>query len=164
MQFPLDNLDLAPYLDEEPTPQERAHSLDPALLRSQHSSSSLVGVPGCTRYVLFAVCNHFGTIYGGHYTAFCRSALTSNWYKYDDTRVTLMKNPGDVITPSAYLLFYQRVDTCDLASARHWVGKIAGAEVRRFLSHVRESQESVSPKAEGQSSTGEKPNLSETCL
>ena len=86
-----------------------------------------------TLYDLFAVCNHFGRMGFGHYTAFARDWMdmytTDNnanptsssssssgdgdggggWYKYDDEDVTAVRNPeGEIKTPAAYILFYRR--------------------------------------------------------
>lgn len=55
---------------------------------------------------LFAVCNHFGSMEGGHYTAYCHSQSVKKWFKYDDHEVTEMSSPRDVVTPAAYVLFY----------------------------------------------------------
>ena len=38
-------------------------------------------------YNLFAVCNHFGSMEGGHYTAYCLSPKLQKWFKYDDHEV-----------------------------------------------------------------------------
>lgn len=36
-------------------------------------------------YDLYAVSNHFGSLSGGHYTAFCQNAINKKWYEFDDT-------------------------------------------------------------------------------
>ena len=56
-------------------------------------------------YNLFAVCNHFGSMEGGHYTAYCYSSTSNQWFKYDDHEVSEM-SARDVVTPAAYVLFY----------------------------------------------------------
>ncbi|KAK2579898.1 hypothetical protein KPH14_007578 [Odynerus spinipes] len=60
----------------------------------------------CT-YNLFAMSNHYGTMEGGHYTAFCKNSVQNKWYKYDDQTVTEV-SPSQVKSQntSAYLLFY----------------------------------------------------------
>jgi ubiquitin carboxyl-terminal hydrolase 8 len=57
------------------------------------------------RYNLYGVCNHFGTMEGGHYTAYCYSQVYQKWHKYDDHEVHSM-NERDVKTSAAYILFY----------------------------------------------------------
>lgn len=37
-----------------------------------------------TEYELYAVSNHSGTVYFGHYTAWCKHYLTNKWYSYND--------------------------------------------------------------------------------
>jgi len=64
VDFPLENLDVAPYL------VPRAGD-----------------IPDGTCYDLTAVCNHHGTMRQGHYTAFARGC-DQRWYEFDDDRVT----------------------------------------------------------------------------
>ncbi|KAI9140732.1 hypothetical protein BKA69DRAFT_1078468 [Paraphysoderma sedebokerense] len=78
-------------------------------------------------YDLYAVANHWGSIYGGHYTAACKysqlfsasgkdtpNSTDSNvnlddiWFEYDDWKVERIDNPESVVSKQAYLLFYQR--------------------------------------------------------
>lgn len=56
-------------------------------------------------YDLYAVSNHFGSMGGGHYTAFCKSPLYHKWYEFDDSSVCKANNP---VTSAAYVLFYKR--------------------------------------------------------
>lgn len=58
-----------------------------------------------SRYQLQAVCNHYGGTAGGHYIAYCRHQEDNQWYKYDDERVTQLKE-CNVVTSNAYVLFY----------------------------------------------------------
>ena len=39
-------------------------------------------------YQLYAVCNHFGTMEGGHYIANCYSQVYNRWYKVCDLILT----------------------------------------------------------------------------
>ncbi len=55
---------------------------------------------------LYGVCNHFGTMEGGHYTAYCHSLVHGDWHKYDDDEVSRMSSPSSVVTSAAYILFY----------------------------------------------------------
>lgn len=62
-----------------------------------------------TKYKLYAVGNHHGRVGGGHYTAYCKTP-DNNWYDFNDTDVNQIE-PSQVISSSAYCLFYQRTDT-----------------------------------------------------
>jgi len=62
-----------------------------------------------SQFNLYSVSNHYGTMEGGHYTAYCKSDILGNWYKYDDQVVTPMDSQ-DVISPASYLLFYTAID------------------------------------------------------
>lgn len=39
-------------------------------------------------YDLYGVVNHHGSLYGGHYTAYCQNFLDKKWYEFNDSRVT----------------------------------------------------------------------------
>lgn len=83
VEFPVDNLDMS------------KHVLNP----SQKEKSKLI-------YNLIGVANHFGGLGGGHYTAFAKNASLDAWYNFDDALVNHMQ-PSNVVTRSAYVLFYQ---------------------------------------------------------
>eukprot|EP01095_Lingulamoeba_sp_RSL-Kostka_P001307 TRINITY_DN11875_c0_g1_i1.p1 TRINITY_DN11875_c0_g1~~TRINITY_DN11875_c0_g1_i1.p1 ORF type:complete len:267 (+),score=108.39 TRINITY_DN11875_c0_g1_i1:207-1007(+) len=61
-------------------------------------------------YDLYAVSNHFGGLGGGHYTAYCKNDTTNDWYRFDDSNVSKVNDVNDVISKSAYVLFYKRRD------------------------------------------------------
>jgi len=56
-------------------------------------------------YDLFAVANHKGTLQGGHYWSYVKTGNT--WFNFNDNIVKPMSEK-DIVTPHAYMLFYQR--------------------------------------------------------
>lgn len=58
-------------------------------------------------YDLFAVCNHYGVLHAGHYTAYAKNQNDGKWYCFDDNIVTVHKETK-IVTSAAYLLFYIR--------------------------------------------------------
>lgn len=56
-------------------------------------------------YDLYAVCNHFGNLSGGHYTARCYSKLNSRWFDFKDSQVVMSTDENNA--SSAYVLFYR---------------------------------------------------------
>ena len=56
-------------------------------------------------YDIFAVCEHFGSRYGGHYTAICKN--DGKWFSYDDSSCH-ETNPSSCLSSAAYVLFYRR--------------------------------------------------------
>ena len=56
-------------------------------------------------YDLVGISQHYGGLSSGHYTALCSNS--GKWYEYDDERVSKASN-SDVITNSAYMLFYRK--------------------------------------------------------
>lgn len=62
-------------------------------------------------YDLFAVSNHYGSLGGGHYTAYAKNFKDKKWYKYDDSMVSSIDENRLKNNSSAYVLFYQRRDT-----------------------------------------------------
>ena len=59
-------------------------------------------------YDIFAVSEHYGSRYGGHYTAMCKNC-DGNWYSYDDSNCS-EASEKDVCSKNAYVLFYRRKD------------------------------------------------------
>ena len=83
INFPVNNLDMTPYLKNE-----------------QGQGKSCI-------YDLYAVSNHFGSLSAGHYTAFAKNPHYQKWFNFDDTNVGKVSE-GDVVTKAAYVLFYKR--------------------------------------------------------
>ncbi|OUM68702.1 hypothetical protein PIROE2DRAFT_68006 [Piromyces sp. E2] len=61
------------------------------------------------KYNLFAISNHYGTLSGGHYTAFVKDRRTNNWISFDDSRISDISE-SKIMTNAAYILFYERVE------------------------------------------------------
>ncbi|KAA8916532.1 hypothetical protein TRICI_001395 [Trichomonascus ciferrii] len=59
------------------------------------------------QYDLYGVANHFGTLKGGHYTAFVRKG-SKGWCYFDDVRISRSVPSENVVNQHAYVLFYQR--------------------------------------------------------
>ena len=86
VDFPIDGFDLSPYCNDAGDTEE---------------------------YDLFAVCNHYGRMGFGHYTAFARdwnidNSLSDQWLSFDDEDVSLVENINDIKTSAAYTLFYKK--------------------------------------------------------
>jgi len=58
-------------------------------------------------YDLFAVTNHYGSLGGGHYTAYAKNPMKKMWYDFNDSSVS-RQNPDEIVTGAGYLLFYKR--------------------------------------------------------
>ena len=57
-------------------------------------------------YDLYGVCNHHGTAAGGHYTAYIKGI--NRWYEFNDTRITILQDTEQIVSPKAYCLFYRK--------------------------------------------------------
>lgn len=81
IDFPIEGLDMGKYLLEKDEGKEYL-------------------------YDLYAITNHMGSLYGGHYTAYCKNSNDNKWYYYNDSSCgpTSEKN---LISNSAYVLFYR---------------------------------------------------------
>lgn len=82
VDFPVDNLDLSTHV--------------------AHLNDKL-----SNRYMLYAVSNHYGSMGGGHYTAFVHHG-GGQWYDFDDSHVYPISQ-DKIKTSAAYVLFYRRV-------------------------------------------------------
>jgi ubiquitin carboxyl-terminal hydrolase 8 len=60
-------------------------------------------------YDLYGVCNHFGGVQGGHYTAYVKNAQ-NKWLHFNDTSVE-NANESQIVSNSAYCLFYRKKDS-----------------------------------------------------
>lgn len=77
VNFPIEGFDIGPYLR-----RIFAHNLD-----NKEKKPVL--------YDLYGVVNHYGSLQGGHYTAFCQNFLNKKyflfyfrWYEFNDSRVS----------------------------------------------------------------------------
>ncbi|CCD22525.1 ubiquitin-specific protease DOA4 NDAI_0A03680 [Naumovozyma dairenensis CBS 421] len=61
------------------------------------------------KYRLYGAALHFGSLYGGHYTAFVNKGIRNGWYYFDDTNYRPIKNEREPISSNAYVLFYHRI-------------------------------------------------------
>ncbi len=121
VDFPLDDLDLSPHVLGPGTRVHMAHSCRCA--SKQPPGRLLPGADffGDTRvasvlcccavstppvYELYAVSNHYGSLGGGHYTAYAKNHRESKWYKFDDSSVSSVQAES-VKTSAAYVLFYR---------------------------------------------------------
>ncbi|CAH8446503.1 unnamed protein product [Dicrocoelium dendriticum] len=66
--------------------------------------------PSCQQryalYNLYAVSNHSGSVYAGHYTAICKHRGHGSWFEYNDSRVRPVSRQS-VVSAEGYVLFYE---------------------------------------------------------
>lgn len=87
-------------------------------------------------YDLYAICNHHGQdLQGGHYTAYCRNPYDTQWYSFDDTRVESIKKTN-LITNSAYMLFYQKRTNNSAGSSSAASTSSAGSGLDHWVSRM----------------------------
>ncbi|XP_055055554.2 ubiquitin carboxyl-terminal hydrolase 20 isoform X1 [Misgurnus anguillicaudatus] len=82
VSFPLEGLDLKPFLAKESPSQ-------------------------ITTYDLLSVICHHGTAGSGHYIAYCQNVINGQWYEFDDQYVTEVHETV-VQNAEAYVLFYRK--------------------------------------------------------
>ena len=59
------------------------------------------------KYELYGICNHSGGTLGGHYTATVKNK-NNEWYLFNDTNVTKIKDFSGDNNTSGYCLFYRK--------------------------------------------------------
>ena len=64
-------------------------------------------------YDLFAVSNHYGSMNGGHYTAYAKNNITQDWFDFNDSKVSKISE-NEIIEKGAYVLFYRRRDSWNI--------------------------------------------------
>uniref|UniRef100_A0A094ZVQ9 Ubiquitin carboxyl-terminal hydrolase n=1 Tax=Schistosoma haematobium TaxID=6185 RepID=A0A094ZVQ9_SCHHA len=57
------------------------------------------------QYKLYAVSNHSGSVYTGHYTASCLNPYTGDWHSFNDSHVHAISE-NSVVSAEGYVLFY----------------------------------------------------------
>ncbi|XP_054834235.1 ubiquitin carboxyl-terminal hydrolase 43 [Eublepharis macularius] len=135
VHFPLRGLDMAPHVAK----RSRGSKWGPW----KHINSE--SCPSNFLYDLYAVCNHHGSLQGGHYTAYCRNVLDGHWYSYDDSTVEPLLE-DEVSTRGAYILFYQRRSvtagwsggssvrgSTSSSISEHWLARLGGSNNRESL-------------------------------
>lgn len=68
--------------------------------------------PQSNLYELYAVSNHYGSMGGGHYTAYAKLIEENRWYNFDDSHVSPVSEDR-IKSSAAYVLFYRRVKSED---------------------------------------------------
>jgi ubiquitin C-terminal hydrolase len=58
-------------------------------------------------YDLYGICNHSGSLLGGHYTSYVKNS-NGKWYHFNDTDVKEIENYESIISQKAYCLFYRK--------------------------------------------------------
>jgi len=114
VDFPVEGLDLNAYLSQS------GQSPDTGLAGSNQGGVALKdgGAEANDQapkliYDLYAVSNHYGSLGGGHYTAFCKNPIADYWFEFDDSQVnkvgaTAADVQATVVNKAAYVLFYRR--------------------------------------------------------
>ncbi|KAG8049313.1 hypothetical protein GUJ93_ZPchr0009g699 [Zizania palustris] len=87
VDFPVHDLDLSQYIGN----------------RGQQMSN---------HYQLYAISNHYGSMGGGHYTAYVYHEGKKGWYDFDDRHVGPVSEES-IKTSAAYVLFYRRIQNDD---------------------------------------------------
>ncbi|KAG2517128.1 hypothetical protein JM18_007895 [Phytophthora kernoviae] len=160
VEFPIQDLDLsscvAPHIEipekyPMKKPSQRAAAAAAAVrnrVRRGYTNSNL-DQSRCleTNYNLYGVVNHQGALGGGHYTAYAKNFVDDQWYYYDDERVRVVEEQ-QVVSPSAYLLFYVRSDmqgvlVKDLFPKNMKAGKITDEDIERFVEEGDERRCSI---------------------
>ncbi|XP_061695015.1 ubiquitin carboxyl-terminal hydrolase 33 [Syngnathoides biaculeatus] len=96
VSFPLEGLDLQPFLAKDSSAQT-------------------------ANYDLLSVICHHGTASSGHYIAYCRNDLNNLWYEFDDQSVTEVSD-SCVQNAEAYVLFYKKSNEDSLKERRRVSG------------------------------------------
>lgn len=58
-------------------------------------------------YDLYGIVHHSGSPSGGHYISYTKNMITGDFYEFNDSQVSQVKNPEAIVNPGAYLLFYE---------------------------------------------------------
>ena len=76
-----------------------------------HSSDNI------SKYDLFGVINHFGSLEYGHYTSYCLNYHDNIWYEYNDrivNKIPKEKEKDIIVNKNGYILFYRSKDNANI--------------------------------------------------
>jgi ubiquitin C-terminal hydrolase len=104
IDYPLENFDISPFLSEDALFNNDNNAND----ENGHDDAS--NVPQSTSYDLYAVVNHYGSMGGGHYTAYAKHAEDGSWHSYDDSFCRPIDTDQVQESNAGYVLFYKRKD------------------------------------------------------
>ncbi|XP_066432507.1 ubiquitin carboxyl-terminal hydrolase 31 isoform X1 [Eleutherodactylus coqui] len=164
VRFPLVGLDMTPHVVKR---SQSSWSL-PSHWSPWRRPYGLGRDPEDFIYDLYAVCNHHGTMQGGHYTAYCKNSVDGLWYCFDDSDVQPLAE-DEVCKPTAYILFYQRRAAVPSWSANssvagstssslcdHWISRLPGSRQPSIASAASSRRTSLASLAESVELTGER--------
>lgn len=98
--FPVENFDLSPYVINPHLPSDYFGKETDGSNQSNGSKK--------LEYDLIGVIHHIGNLNSGHYIAHCKNIKTGEWHAYDDERIRKIENLEEIVTSTAYILFYRR--------------------------------------------------------
>ncbi|KFV74314.1 Ubiquitin carboxyl-terminal hydrolase 31, partial [Dryobates pubescens] len=177
VKFPLSGLDMAPHVVKR---SQSSWSL-PSHWSPWRRPYGLGRDPEDYIYDLYAVCNHHGTMQGGHYTgneegltalcflsAYCKNSVDGQWYCFDDSEVQQLSE-NEVCKQTAYILFYQRRTAIPSWSANssvagstssslceHWVSRLPGSKQPSIASAASSRRTSLASLSESVELAGER--------
>ncbi|NWS77589.1 UBP31 hydrolase, partial [Crotophaga sulcirostris] len=166
VKFPLSGLDMTPHVVKR---SQSSWSL-PSHWSPWRRPYGLGRDPEDCIYDLYAVCNHHGTMQGGHYTgkSYCKNSVDGQWYCFDDSDVQQLSE-NEVCKQTAYILFYQRRTAIPSWSANssvagstssslceHWVSRLPGSKQPSIASAASSRRTSLASLSESVELTGER--------
>uniref|UniRef100_A0A3Q3IA78 ubiquitinyl hydrolase 1 n=1 Tax=Monopterus albus TaxID=43700 RepID=A0A3Q3IA78_MONAL len=164
VKFPLTSMDMAPHMVKR---SQSSWSL-PSHWSPWRRPYGMGRDPEDYLYDLYAVCNHHGTMQGGHYTAHCKNSIDGQWYCFDDSDVHPMSE-DEVCKQTAYILFYQRRATVPSWSANssvggstssslceHWISRLMGSRPPSQASSGSSRRTSLASLSESAEFAGER--------
>ncbi|XP_043945754.1 ubiquitin carboxyl-terminal hydrolase 31 [Protopterus annectens] len=164
VKFPLTGLDMTPHVVKR---SQSSWSL-PSHWSPWRRPYGMGRDPEDYLYDLYAVCNHHGTMQGGHYTAFCKNSVNGQWYCFDDSDVQPVSDE-EVCREMAYILFYQRRSAIPSWSANssaagstssslceHWINRLPGSKPPSIASAASSRRTSLASLSESVECFGER--------
>lgn len=155
VDFPLDGLDMTEYVLNK-KPISDYHIKKEEFIDPENTIFSKRDIDGSMNQVIvnenhpkliydcYAVINHYGSSYFGHYTAYVKRNA-SEWYCADDSSFS-KTTPNSVVTEAAYVLFYR------LREGQSEDPNLGGEEAGKIGAKSgiqKESQDETDPKEDG---------------
>lgn len=91
VRFPIDDLDLSPYVAGDCEAENDGWATVPSNVgegMDGNGGMEFLGGGRMTKYTLYAVIHHIGALSAGHYVASIKSEQDGKWYCFNDSRVS----------------------------------------------------------------------------
>lgn len=88
-------------------PKSDKHMQNGEKIIEENRNGVEINDPNSMEYELMSIVNHYGSMGGGHYTAYVKNHLYQVWREFDDSKIKPISEDA-ICSEAAYVLFYRK--------------------------------------------------------